>query len=223
VVCNGICERVGQRDTPTAPNFHAQAAGHSPVDNVEPFDDHVAALKRVERYLTSDLGVRPEQVVAVGHRVVMGRDHDAAVLVDAEVKREIEEGAVLAPLHNPPNLLGIEAAEVMFPAAKQVAVFDTAFHTTMPLYNKSYALPKRLAEKYGIRKYGFHGTSYTWLTEQAALRLGKDVGDVNLILMHLGAGASMCVSSMYFSRRALALTRASFIVCQVLCAGREMS
>jgi len=105
VVCNGVCERVGQRDTPTAPNFHAQAAGHSPVDNVEPFDDHVAALKRVERYLTSHLGVRPEQVVAVGHRVVMGCDHDAAVLVDANVKREIEEGAVLAPLHNPPNLL----------------------------------------------------------------------------------------------------------------------
>ena len=80
----------------------------------------------------------------------------------------------------------------MFPAARQVAVFDTAFHTTMPRWNKTYALPKRLAEKYRIRKYGFHGTSYRWLTEQAALRLGKDVGDVNLILMHLGAGASMC-------------------------------
>ena len=141
VVCNGVCERVGQSDTPTAPNFHAQAAGHSPVENVEPFDDHVAALKRVERYLTSDLGVRPEQVVAVGHRVVMGRDHDAAVLVDDKVKREIEEGAVLAPLHNPPNLLvGIGTR----PTSKRTSVL---VHLTLSL-----SLALRAALNRGLRR-----------------------------------------------------------------------
>ena len=193
VVCSGLCERIGDASpSRSTTNFHVYGDHErvDDVDNAEPFLDHVEALKRVERYLKSDLGVDPDDVVAVGHRIVMGRDHDAAVVIDGDVRREIEEGALLAPLHNPPNLLGVAAAEVAFPAAMQVAVFDTAFHTTMPDYNKVYALPKKLRDKYKIRKYGFHGTSYKYLTEQAASRLGKP--KPNLILLHLGAGASMC-------------------------------
>jgi acetate kinase len=189
-LCSGLCERVGEVG-PGADNFHATTLVSRVSQRLE-FRDHAAALQRVECYLKGDLGIHPHDVVAVGHRVVMGRDHNEAVVIDGSVKRAIEEGALLAPLHNPANLLGIQAAEQAFPSATQVAVFDTAFHTSIPPYNRTYALPRTLNKKWGLAKYGFHGTSYRYLAKRMASQLGKAVGDCDLILMHLGAGASMC-------------------------------
>jgi acetate kinase len=201
-LCSGLCERIGDA-LGNFPNFHATVSSpasspaSSPtavpaVDERIELRDHAAALRRVVRFLTGDLAIHPSDVVAVGHRVVMGGRRDAAVVVDERVKKEIEEGALLAPLHNPANLLGIQAAEQAFPSARQVAVFDTAFHTSIPARNRTYALPKSLNEKWGLAKYGFHGTSYRYLANRVALQLGKAVDDCNLILMHLGAGASIC-------------------------------
>lgn len=193
VVCHGLVERIGDDDVRST-NFLLDLGQDAEYSRrtTEVFQDHLAALKGVERCLKSDLGVHADDVVAVGHRVVMGGDRDSAAVIDDCVKREIERGSTIAPLHNPANLLGVNAATAAFPGAIQVAVFDTAFHTTMPEHNKTYALPKKITEKYRIRRYGFHGTSYKFILGEAAQRLGKAVEDCNLILMHLGAGASMC-------------------------------
>lgn len=111
----------------------------------------------------------------------------------ADVKDMIHDASDLAPLHNPANIKGIEAAEKTFPAALQVAVFDTAFHQTMPPEAYTYALPKEICESYHLRKYGFHGTSYKYLCGRAAAMVGKSVDNFNGIMCHLGAGASVCV------------------------------
>lgn len=190
--CSGLCERIGDSIS-TSPNFRATSCPpNTVVEERLEFRDHGAALQRVGRYLKGDLGVDPSAVFAVGHRVVMGRHHNTAVVIDGRVKKSIEEGALLAPLHNPANLLGIQAAEQAFPLATQVAVFDTAFHTSIPPWNRTYALPKILNERWGLAKYGFHGTSYGYLAKRMAAQLGKVVASCDLILMHLGAGASMC-------------------------------
>ncbi|NTS75564.1 acetate kinase [Catenovulum sp. SM1970] len=129
---------------------------------------------------------------AVGHRVVHGGEQfTQSVLINAEVKATIKEMSKLAPLHNPANLLGIEAAQKSFPHLPQVAVFDTAFHQTMPQQAYLYALPKALYKQHGIRRYGFHGTSHYFVTQQAAKTLNKPVLEVNLITAHLGNGCSV--------------------------------
>jgi acetate kinase len=132
------------------------------------------------------------EIRAVGHRVVHGGEAFAApVEVTAEVERAIESHVDLAPLHNPPNLLGIRVARERLPHAIQVAVFDTAFHQTMPPRAFRYALPEELYRDARVRRYGFHGTSHRWVSLRAAERLGRPPGETNLVTCHLGNGCSM--------------------------------
>ena len=134
-----------------------------------------------------------QAVAAVGHRVVHGGEkiHES-VVVDDLVKKVIRECARLAPLHNPPNLEGIEACEECFPDSPQVAVFDTAFHQTMPPRAYHYSLPYEYYEELGVRRYGFHGTSHRYVAKEAARIMGRPLDELNLMTIHLGSGASTC-------------------------------
>lgn len=147
--------------------------------------DHQAALAAV----LDDLD--PESIDAVGHRVVHGGSvFVEATVIDDEVEAEIERLAVLAPLHNPPGLQGIRAARAALPFVPHVAVFDTAFHATLPPAAYTYAIDASVAAEYGVRRYGFHGTSYRYVTRRAAEVLGRPLDDLRLVVLHLGNGAS---------------------------------
>ena len=127
------------------------------------------------------------EIAAVGHRVVHGGEEYAeSVIIDDEVMKSLKECVKLAPLHNPPNIVGIEACKALLPNVPMVAVFDTAFHQTMPKESYVYALPYELYEKNRIRRYGFHGTSHKYVSNEAAKLLGKDVKDLKIITCHLG-------------------------------------
>ena len=158
-----------------------------------PIPNHTVGLRRVAALLTSEeLGVisDPSEIQAVGHRLVHGGElFTRTVEITAEVKAKVKELFPLAPLHNPANLTGVEVAEEVFPQAKQIGVFDTAFHQTMPEIAYRYAIPESLYREFGLRKYGFHGTSHKYVSEKAALYLGKE--DSKIITIHLGNGASM--------------------------------
>jgi acetate kinase len=130
-------------------------------------------------------------VIAVAHRVVHGGERfRAPVVVDDDVLAALHELAVLAPLHNPVNLAGIERARSVWPDVPHVAVFDTAFHHTLPPHAFTYAVPREWATRHGVRRYGFHGTSYAYVSRAAARLLGREPGDTRLIVLHLGNGAS---------------------------------
>ena len=132
------------------------------------------------------------EINAVGHRVVHGGEKfTASALIDAGVEKAIKDCFELAPLHNPPNMMGITACEEIMPGTPMVAVFDTAFHQTIPAYAFMYALPYELYEKHGIRKYGFHGTSHMYVSRRAAAMLGKPEEDTKIITCHLGNGSSI--------------------------------
>ena len=134
----------------------------------------------------------PSEITAVGHRVVHGGEaFHAPVVIDEEVMAAIHENIPLAPLHNPANLTGIELTREILPDTPQVAVFDTAFHQTIPKHSYLYAIPFELYEKHRVRKYGFHGTSHAYVAERAADYLGKPLKKLNLVTIHLGNGASM--------------------------------
>ncbi|QOR36081.1 acetate kinase [Clostridium sp. 'deep sea'] len=157
--------------------------------------DHSDAIKLVFEVLTDkENGVIADvsEIDAVGHRVVhAGEKYASSVLITDEVKKALRECIELAPLHNPPNITGIEACEKLMPNAKHIGVFDTAFHQTMPEMTYLYGVPYEYYEKYGVRRYGFHGTSHKYVTQRAAAMLGKDIKDVNIITCHLGNGASV--------------------------------
>lgn len=157
--------------------------------------DHKVALKLVLNALTdSEYGAIKDlnEINAVGHRVVHGGEKFAkSVLITDEVLKTIEECNELAPLHNPANLIGINACKNILKDVPMVAVFDTAFHQTMPESSYLYALPYEYYEKYKIRRYGFHGTSHKFVSERVASVLGKDIKDLNIITCHLGNGASL--------------------------------
>ncbi|MEA1983717.1 MAG: acetate kinase [Campylobacterota bacterium] len=139
------------------------------------------------------LDIEFDEIDGVGHRVVHGAEHfSSAVLINDEVKRTIESLIPLAPLHNGANLEGIVVMERELPNTPQVAVFDTAFHATLPKEAYLYALPMQMYEKHHIRRYGFHGTSHSFVSKKAAELLQKDPSEVNLITLHLGNGASVC-------------------------------
>ena len=141
-----------------------------------------------EHGVISDMG----EIGAVGHRVVHGGEHfKQSVIIDDEVIKAIEDCKDLAPLHNPPNLIGINACKQAMPYIPHVAVFDTAFHQTMPKEAFMYALPYEYYEKYKIRKYVFHGTSHKYVAERAAQMLGKPLDELKLITLHLGNGSSL--------------------------------
>lgn len=153
--------------------------------------DHRVALSAIVDLLPKE---HMERVASVGHRVVHGGEKfTEACIINNDVLKDIEEASALAPLHNPFSLLGIrESAAVFGEKTPQVAVFDTAFHQTMEPHVYLYALPQELYEKHGIRRYGFHGTSYMYVLGQIAEKLGKPVDQVNIIACHIGNGASMC-------------------------------
>ncbi|GFR50508.1 hypothetical protein Agub_g12774 [Astrephomene gubernaculifera] len=157
-----------------------------------PAKDHVGAMENILSFLKENVsGTFAKEVVAVGHRVVHGLDISQPAILCENTVNKIREAAVLAPLHNPPGLQGIDAAQKVFPDVPQVAVFDTAFHATMPAHSYMYGLPYDLYEKHKIRRYGFHGTSHKYLLEQAAGMLGKPVSETNVITCHLGSGSSI--------------------------------
>ncbi len=163
--------------------------GKSEVQN------HKQAIELILDTLVSDeAGVIKDvsEISAVGHRVVHGgEEFTGSVVIDDKVIASIEKFADLAPLHNPPNLTGIRAAIHHLPKAKQIACFDTAFHTTIPEVAYMYTLPYELYEKYGVRRYGFHGTSHRYVARRAAAMMGKGKYDVNVITCHLGNGCSI--------------------------------
>ncbi len=158
----------------------------------ERVDDAGAAVTAVIEELRDVLRDAGD-VAAIGHRVVHGGHRfTAPTVIDDDVLTAIDELDALAPLHNPAAVAGIRAAGRALPAVPQVAVFDTAFHATLPPHASTYAVPAVWRERYGVRRYGFHGTNYAHVTKEAARLLGKDVGAVNLVALHLGNGASAC-------------------------------
>jgi acetate kinase len=157
--------------------------------------DHVEALNAVyNKLIDSEVGVVKDknEIIAIGHRAVHGGEKiNESVLVDDEVKKIMTDCISLAPLHNPPNLAGINACEKIFPGVPSVGVFDTAFHQTMKPEAFLYALPYELYEEKGIRRYGFHGTSHRYVSEKAAEYLNKPLSELKLITCHIGNGASV--------------------------------
>lgn len=193
-LCSGLVERLGTAQASITHKVFA-GAGERPTELrlALPLPDHEAGLQEVVRLLTAPAGgviQAPGDIAVVGHRVVHGGEaFTAATRIDAAVKAEIKRLFTLAPLHNPANYLGIEVAERVFAQAQQVAVFDTAFHQTLPEYAFRYALPTALYTEQRIRKYGFHGTSHQYVTAQAAAYLGQPAA--RLISLHLGNGCSV--------------------------------
>jgi len=161
---------------------------------IERVTDFGAAIQRVIAELDEpDSGVDISRLTVVGHRVVQGgAEFVAPTIIDDEVERQIALLTPLAPLHTPPNLAGITAARAAFPHLPHVAVFDTAFHATMPRAAYTYALDRNVAAEHGIRKYGFHGTSHAYVARETARAMGREPRETNLITLHLGNGASAC-------------------------------
>ncbi len=191
VLAKGLCERIGIDGS----KLNHTPNGGDKVVIEQNMKDHSDAIRMVLDALTDkDHGViaSMDEISAVGHRVVHGGEiFNKSVVIDANVKAEVEKCIPLAPLHNPANLIGIAACEEAMPGVPQVGVFDTAFHQTMPKAAYMYALPYDLYDKYKIRKYGFHGTSHKYVTQEAAKMLGKNLDDIKIITCHLGNGSSI--------------------------------
>jgi acetate kinase len=162
------------------------------IGEVPEIPDHSAALKKVADELAAQgLGLDSPELAAVGHRVVHGGTRfTEPTLITDEVVAAIERLVPLAPLHNPANITGIKVARALRPDLPQVAVFDTAFHSTIPEYAARYAIDTATADAHGVRRYGFHGTSHAYVSRAAARLLGKEPAEVNTIVLHLGNGAS---------------------------------
>lgn len=191
VLAKGLVERIGIEGSILK---HESANKEKEIIKV-PMEDHKVALKLVlEALVNEEYGAiaSMEEIGAVGHRVVHGGEKFAeSCVLTEEVIKALEDCIELAPLHNPPNLIGISACREILPEVPMVAVFDTAFHQTMPKEAFLYGIPYEYYEKYGIRKYGFHGTSHRFVSIQAAALLGKKPEELNLITCHLGNGASI--------------------------------
>ncbi|WP_163338508.1 acetate kinase [Desulfopila sp. IMCC35008] len=194
VLASGLAERIGEPDS-ILTHKHMTVGEEKKQVEKNRFADHLEGLQRIV-----DLLLDPEngtvssrsEISAVGHRVVHGGDtFHQPTLIDDQVIADIEACIPLAPLHNPANLMGIQVARKLFPNALQVAVFDTAFHQTLPVEAHLYAIPFELHQKYKIRRYGFHGTSHAFVSEEVAVHLKRPLTELNLITLHLGNGASM--------------------------------
>ncbi|WP_019073128.1 acetate kinase [Streptomyces hokutonensis] len=185
----GLVERIGEEASRLK---HTCVTTGAVRELIAPIADHGAALKAVAEELTKDgLGLDSPELAAIGHRVVHGgMTFTAPTVIDDAVLAEIERLIPVAPLHNPANLVGIRTAMALRPDLPQVAVFDTAFHTTMPESAARYAIDVATADAYRIRRYGFHGTSHAYVSRATAKLLGKAPEDVNVIVLHLGNGAS---------------------------------
>ncbi|MFE0175912.1 acetate kinase [Streptomyces sp. NPDC059002] len=187
----GLVERIGE-ETSRLKHTPLTGGGAESREREEPIADHEAALKAVAEELAADgLGLDSPELAAIGHRVVHGGlKFTAPTVVTDEVLAEIQRLVPVAPLHNPANITGIRTAQALRPDLPQVAVFDTAFHTTMPESAARYAMDVRTADQHRVRRYGFHGTSHAYVSRKTAELLGKAPEDVNVIVLHLGNGAS---------------------------------
>jgi acetate kinase len=191
VLAKGLAERIG---------IEGSILTHKPTgkENAvfeQPMKDHKDALKILMNALIDPVcGVisNMSEITAVGHRVVhAGEKFASSVMLTDEVVQALKDCIQLAPLHNPPNLMGIEACKAILPNVPMVGVFDTAFHQTMPAYAYIYPIPYEYYEKYGVRKYGFHGTSHRYVASRAAAMLNKDIKELKIITCHLGNGSSI--------------------------------
>ena len=192
-LASGVLERIGENNA-SLTHRHQDARGHvQEMRSEQPVPDHRAGLDWIGRMLReSGLTDGSNELHGIGHRVVHGGEvFKEPTLIDEEVIAAIRSQSPLAPLHNPANLTGIEEACRFAPNVPQVAVFDTAFHQTIPPVAYQYAIPRDLYQKHHVRRYGFHGTSHRYVTQQAADHLKKPVDQVNLIVFHLGNGASV--------------------------------
>jgi len=191
VLAKGLCERIGIDGSLT----YQPAGGEKTTEN-KAMPTHTEAIQFVIDALTDDKrGVVKslDEIGAVGHRVVHGGEKFAtSTVITDEVFKAIEECNDLAPLHNPANLIGIAACQKLMPGTPMVAVFDTAFHQTMPEEAYMYGLPYEYYDKYKVRRYGFHGTSHSFVSKRTAEILGKEYNDLKTIVCHLGNGASIC-------------------------------
>ncbi|MEA4973212.1 MAG: acetate kinase [Candidatus Metalachnospira sp.] len=191
LLAKGLCERIGIDGV-----LKHEAAGKDKYVSENPLPDHATAVKSVmEALVDAEHGVisSTDEIDAVGHRVVHGGEYFASsVIINDEVKEALRKCIDLAPLHNPANIIGIEACEKLMPSVPQVAVFDTAFHQTMPEKAYLYAIPYEYYEKYKIRKYGFHGTSHRYVSQECAKLIGKPIEELKIVTCHLGNGASIC-------------------------------
>ncbi|MCX7841580.1 MAG: acetate kinase [Clostridia bacterium] len=192
VLAKGVCDRIGLEHA-----FLKQTSRDGdPVVIEKDLYNHKVAIQEVINALTDKkIGVisSMSEISAVGHRVVHGGEKFSdSVVINDEVMKAIKDCIELAPLHNPPNVVGIEACQAIMPGIPMIAVFDTAFHQTMPKHAYIYALPYEIYEKYRLRKYGFHGTSHKYVAERAAAMLKKPIEDLKIITCHLGNGASIC-------------------------------
>jgi acetate kinase len=192
VLAKGNCERIGL-DKP----FIKHTKNDSPQVIIETdLSDHTKAMGAVISILTGkEHGVITDmnQISVVGHRVVHGGERfTRSVIIDEEVIKQIEACYDIAPLHNPPGIAGIKACKTIMPNTPMVAVFDTAFHQTVPKHAYLYALPYEIYETYRIRKYGFHGTSHRYVAERAAQLMGRNIEELNIVTCHLGNGSSIC-------------------------------
>ncbi|PQZ53608.1 MULTISPECIES: acetate kinase [Bacillus] len=188
VLTKGLVERIGLEDSIFTITVNGEK--QKEITNIP---DHAVAVNMLLKKLTENGIVKSlDEIGGIGHRVVHGGEKFAdSVLIDGEVLADIEELSDLAPLHNPANLVGIKAFQEVLPNVPAVAVFDTAFHQTMPESAFLYSLPYEYYEKFGIRKYGFHGTSHKYVTERAAELLGRPIESLSLLSCHLGNGASI--------------------------------
>ena len=192
VLCIGLVERIGIEGSILTQKKDGVEGKYV---KEQPMKDHQDAIKLVlEGVLDSTYGGVKDmaEIDAVGHRVVHGGEKFASsVIITEEVEEAMRKCSELAPLHNPANLMGIDAIKAVLPGVPNVGVFDTAFHQTMPASSYLYGLPHRLYTEYGVRRYGFHGTSHKYVSQRAAAMLGKDIAELKIITCHLGNGASI--------------------------------
>ncbi len=191
VLAKGLCERIGIDGGMVT----YQPEGKDKIKKQADMPDHTEAVKLViESLIDKENGVISslDEIGAVGHRIVHGGESfSSATIIDEKVIKAIEECNDLAPLHNPANLIGIRSCQKIMPNVPMVAVFDTAFHQTMPKKAYLYGIPYEYYEKYKVRRYGFHGTSHEYVSKRAAEFLGRDINDLKIIVCHLGNGASI--------------------------------
>ena len=192
VLAKGLCDRIGIDNS-----FIKQSRGsEDAVEIKKELKNHKDAIEAVISALTDEkIGVikNMSEISAVGHRVVHGGEKfNSSAIINENVMEAVRECIDIAPLHNPPNIIGIEACQAIMPNIPMVAVFDTTFHSSMPEHAYIYALPYEMYEKYKIRRYGFHGTSHKFVAERAAELLGKPLSELKIITCHLGNGSSIC-------------------------------
>ena len=189
VAASGLCERIGLDGA-----LIYKVNGDKIKQEIDLPDHEVAIKKVLDTLLDKEIGVLTslDEIGAIGDRMVHGGEKfSSSVIINEEIIKQIETCNDLAPLHNPANLLGVRACQEVMPGVPNVVVFDTAFHQTMPSKAYLYALPKEYYEKYGVRRYGFHGTSHSFVSKRLAELAGLDINNSRMIICHIGSGASI--------------------------------